>query len=117
MRAWKFQLQHKLCDVFGIAVTVCHYPSGASKWNPVEHRMFGPISLNWQGHPLDSVSTLINYVRTTSTATGLRVRASMTRRNYPTGVRITDDQMAALELERHDVLPKWNYTLVPTDWN
>ena len=117
VRAWKFQLQHKLCDVFGIAVTVCHYPSGASKWNPVEHRMFGPISLNWQGHPLDSVSTLINYVRTTSTATGLRVRASMTRRNYPTGVRITDDQMAALELERHDVLPKWNYTLVPTDWN
>ncbi len=113
VRAWKYELQHKLCDAFGIGVTICHYPSGASKWNPIEHRLFGPISLNWQGRPLDTLPTMLNYVRTTSTSTGLKVRASLTRREYPTGVRITDEQMAALELHHHDVLPKWNYSLLP----
>ena len=114
VRAWKYGLQHKLCDVFGISVTVCHYPSGASKWNPIEHRLFAPISLNWQARPLDSLSTMINYLRTTRTSTGLRVRASITRREYPKGVVITEKQMGALNLHQHQVLPKWNYTLLPS---
>jgi hypothetical protein len=67
VRAWKYGLQHKVCNVFGIGVTVCHYPSGASKWNPIEHRLFAPISLNWQGRPLDSIATMVNYLRTTRT--------------------------------------------------
>ena len=113
VRAWKFELQRKLCDRFGIGVTVCHYPPGASKWNPADHRLFAPISLNWQGRPLDSLSTMLNYMRTTTTSTGLKVRASLTRRNYPDGVKITDSQMAALKLHRHAVLPNWNYTLLP----
>ncbi len=115
VRAWKFQLQYRLCDPFGIAVTVCHYPSGASKWNPVEHRLFAPISQNWQGRPLDSLPTILNYIRTTTTSTGaLKVSASMTRRHYPVGVKISDEQMATLQLQSHAVLPKWNYTLRPS---
>ena len=114
VRAWKFELQHKLCDAFGIAVTVCHYPSGASKWNPIEHRLFAPITQNWQGRPLDSLPTILNYIRTTTTSGGLKVSASMTRRKYPVGVKISDDQMADLELHGHKVLPKWNYTIRPS---
>ena len=117
VRAWKYELQCKLCDRFGLGVTVCHYPSGASKWNPIEHRLFAQISRNWQGQPLRSVQTMINYIRTTTTSTGLKVRASMTRREYPKGVRITDDQMAELNLCPHDVLPNWNYTLLPRNMN
>jgi Rhodopirellula transposase DDE domain len=117
VRAWKYELQHKICDEFGIGVTVCHYPSGASKWNPIEHRLFAQISRNWQGQPLRSVQTMINYIRTTTTSTGLKVRASMTRREYPKGVRITDEQMAELHLCPHDVLPNWNYTLLPRNLN
>jgi len=117
VRAWKFELQHKVCDRFGIGVTVCHYPSGASKWNPIEHRLFAQISRNWQGQPLRTVQTMINYIRTTTTSTGLKVRASVTRRKYPKGVRITDDQMAELHLCPHDVLPNWNYTILPRNLN
>ena len=113
VRAWKHELQKKLCDRFGIGVTVCHYPPGASKWNPAGHRLFAPITMNWQGRPLDSLPTMLNYIRTTTTSTGLKVRASLTRRHYPKGVQITDEQMAALELHHHDVLPNWNYTLLP----
>ena len=117
VRAWKFEIQRKLCDKFGIGVTVCHYPSGASKWNPIEHRLFAQISRTWQGQPLRTVQTMINYLRTTTTSTGLKVRASVTRRSYPKGVRITDEQMAELHLCPHDILPKWNYTLLPRNMN
>ena len=74
---------------------------------------FSQISRNWQGRPLDSTETMLKYMRTTSTSTGLKVRASMTRRNYPLGVKITDAEMADLEICWHDELPKWNYTLLP----
>lgn len=113
VRAWKHKLQRKFCDRFGVGVTVCHYPAGSSKWNPTDHRLFAPISLNWQGRPLDSLETMLNYMRTTTTSTGLKVRASRARRQYATGVKITDEQMAALDLHFHDVLPTWNYTLLP----
>lgn len=114
VRAWKLGIQRELCDQFGLAVTVCHYPSGASKWNPIEHRLFAPISQNWQGRPLDTIETILKYIRTTTTATGLRVRASKTHKAYPLGVKVTDKQMGALELETHEPLPKWNYTLRPS---
>ena len=112
-RSWKHYLQTNLCNRFGCAVTVCHYPSGASKWNPIEHRLFSEISKNWAGRPLDSVDTILKYIRTTRTATGLRVTAALTRRKYAKGVKISDHAMETLRLKRRRVLPQWNYTLRP----
>lgn len=112
-RAWKYYLQKKLCDRHGLAVTVCHYPSGASKWNPIEHRLFSEISKNWAGRPLDSWDTIRNYISTTTTTTGLRVNAYSDPREYAKGVKISDAQMEQLQLRKHDTLPKWNYTLSP----
>jgi hypothetical protein len=113
-RAWKFHLQKRLCDTYRIAVTVCHYPPGASKWNPIEHRLFSEISKNWAGRPLDSYETATHYIRTTDTSSGLRVRARLHRKNYKTGERIGDAEFNQLLLTPHETLPKWNYTLTPS---
>lgn len=113
-RAWKFHLQKRLCDPYQIAITVCHYPPGASKWNPIEHRLFSEISKNWAGRPLDSYKTATHYIRTTATSSGLRVRARLHRRNYERGERITDAQFHQLLLKPHKTLPHWNYTLTPS---
>jgi hypothetical protein len=112
-RAWKHALQHRLCDPHGLTVTVCHYPTGASKWNPVEHRLFSEISKNWAGRPLDSYETILNYIRTTTTTTGLKVKAYLVAREYPKGVTISDDEMDQLHLHPHDTQPTRNYTLSP----
>jgi len=112
-RAWKIELQTAICDRFNISVTVCHYPPGTSKWNPIEHRLFSEISKNWAGHPLDSYETVLNYLRSTKTRTGLRVKATLDRRCYSTGRKITAADMAVLNLEPHRTLPSWNYTLTP----
>jgi len=113
-RAWKFHLQKQLCDPYQIAVTVCHYPPGASKWNPIEHRLFSEISKNWAGRPLDSYQTATRYVRTTATSSGLCVRARLHRKNYENGERIPDASFHQLLLKPHKVLPQWNYTLIPS---
>ncbi len=113
-RAWKYHLQTQLCDPYQIHVTVCHYPPGASKWNPVEHRLFSEISKNWAGRPLDSYETATRYIRTTETSSGLRVRARLTRKNYEKGERITDAEFDRLPLQPHKTLPAWNYTLTPS---
>lgn len=112
-RVWKQQLQEQLCDQHGLTVTVCHYPTGCSKWNPIEHRLFGPISQNWAGHPLATWEIMLGYLRGTTTATGLTVRAARHDRAYQTGESVTDAIMATLNLTRHDVCPTWNYTLRP----
>lgn len=112
-RAWKTNLQEKLCDRYKIAVTVCHYPTGASKWNPVEHRLHSEITKNWAGRPLDSYETIVNYIRTTKTATGLKVNACLIEKTYETGIKTSDEEMAALSLCPHDTQPKRNYTLHP----
>jgi hypothetical protein len=108
---WKWYLQTRLAERFGLTVTVCHYPTGCSKWNPIEHRLFGPISLNWAGKPLRSWSVILNYLRGTTTKTGLIVRAFLLVGEYTTGQKITPAQIEALNLERHPVCPKWNYSL------
>jgi hypothetical protein len=113
IRAWKLALQTKLCDRFALAVTVCHFPPGTSKWNPIEHRLFSAISNNWKGQPLNSYETILRYIRTTRTATGLRVGATLNQRDYPTGLRVDEQALAMLNLAPHDVLPKWNYTIWP----
>ena len=114
-RLWKYALQTKLCDRHQLSVTVTHYPAGASKWNPIEHRLFSEISKNWAGEPLRSYETILNYIRTTKTATGLRVKAYLVKKQYPKSVKVSDRQMQKLALEKHKTLPKWNYTLAPRE--
>ena len=92
---------------------MCHYPPGTSKWNPIEHRLFSEISKNWAGQPLESYDTMINYLRTTKTQTGLVVNATLLAGEFPTGAKISKQQMGCVNLRQHKVLPMWNYTLVP----
>lgn len=112
-RGWKYHLQHELCNPYGLTVTICHYPPGASKWNPADHRLHSEISKNWAGKPLDSYETVLKYIRTTKTKTGLRVRARLERKHYPIGEKIANSKMAELCLTRHKTNPDWNYTLAP----
>ena len=112
-RVWKAQIQEQLCDAFGLEVTVCHYPTGCSKWNPIEHRLFSPISLNWAGQPLRTWDTLLSYIQATTTTTGLQVEAALLEGHYPTGQTVSDAEMQALALDRHGVCPTWNYTIRP----
>ena len=112
-RAWKYALQHTLCNPHGLRVTVAHFPTGCSKWNPIEHRLFSFISLNWAGRPLDSFETILKYIRTTTTQTGLQVTATRITKQYAKGTRISDEQMAALALFPARELPKWNYEIRP----
>jgi len=111
--AWKCALQENLSDPFGLKVTVAHYPPGASKWNPIEHRLFSEVSKNWAGHPLTSYETMLKYIRTTKTKRGLAVRATLLKGNYPTGKKPDADQISRLKLRPHRTLPAWNYTLAP----
>ncbi len=112
-RAWKAGIQYKLCDRHGLSVTVAHYPAGASKWNPIEHRLFSEISKNWAAVPLRSFDTILKYLRSTRTSGGLRVKAHLDRRTYPKGIRIPDAEMKDLTLKAHDAMPSWNYVLSP----
>lgn len=112
-RAWKHGIQEKLCDRHGLSITVMHYPSGASKCNPIEYKLFSEISKNRGGRPLDDYETVLNYLRTTKTRTGLLVKAYLDPKQYPKNVKISDDAMADLRIERHSTLPTWNYTLHP----
>jgi len=110
--AWKVALQ-RLADEWQVAITVAHYPPSASKWNPIEHRLFSRISANWQGEPLRDYDTVLNFIRTTTTETGLRCRAVLDTRPYPTRVKIAEDEKKRVRLRRHNTLPQWNYTIYP----
>lgn len=114
--AWKTEIQRQLCNPFGLNVTVSHYPTGASKWNPIEHRLFSEISKNWAAEPLTSYEKILRFIRTTRTQTGLAVTAYLDRTPYPTGVAPAPDHIGQLRssIKLHDTLPKWNYTIVPT---
>lgn len=111
-RLFKSSLQ-LFANYSGLAVTVCHYPTGASKWNPVEHRLLSQISINWAGKPLRSLATMLGYIRGTVTQTGLRVRAWLNQKTYPTKVKVSDAQMKSLNLHRLSVCPNWSYTIRP----
>jgi hypothetical protein len=109
---WKAGLQ-ALADEFSLTLTVLHYPPGASKWNPIEHRLFSPISQNWAGQPLVNYETILKFLRTTKTATGLRCRAAVDTTDYKTGLRLTAQEIAQINLVSHRILPRWNYTIKP----
>jgi Rhodopirellula transposase DDE domain len=112
-RAWKLNLQEKISDALGLTVTVCHYPTGCSKWNPVEHRLFSYISMNWAGKPLKTLGIMLGYIRGTTTEKGLTVKAFLDEGFYKRAQKVSRDEMARLKLTNEDVCPQWNYTIRP----
>ena len=109
-RLWKVELGKLAADT-GLAITVCHFPPGTSKWNRIEHRLFAHISMNWRGRPLTSHETVVDLIGATTTRTGLKVRAELDRGAYPTGVKVADKDLAAVPLQPHDWHGDWNYTV------
>lgn len=112
-RLWKLNLQ-QFADETGLAITVCHYPPGTSKWNKIEHRMFSFISISWRGEPLVSYETIIKLIGHTKTVKGLRVRAHLDKSTYETGKTVTASQMKKVNVQHSATLPMWNYTISPT---
>jgi transposase len=112
-RLWKTELQ-RFADQTGLRITVCHFPPGTSKWNKIEHRMFCHITTNWRGRPLVSYQVVVNLIAHTSTANGLNVHARLDRHHYPTGIKVTNDELAAVHLTRAMFHGDWNYTITPT---
>lgn len=110
---WKVKLQEILCDKYGFKVTVCHYPPGASKWNPIEHRLFSEISKNWRGTPSVDYETVYKYTVNTKTATGLETDAVLVGKKYQKGPRASKEDLEKLNMRRHELNPKWNYTIYP----
>ena len=111
-RLWKAKLQLLATDM-GLAITVVHFPPGTSKWNKVEHRLFSHISLNWRGRPLEDYETVVQLIGSTRTRAGLKVKARLDRRKYPTGNKVSDAEMSALNLTPAKFHGEWNYTLRP----
>ena len=111
-RGWKVHLQ-QLANAIGKRIAVCHFPPGASKWNKIEHRMFSQISLNWQGEPLESYEAVVNLIGGTKTRAGLKVRARLDNRVYATGQRVSQEEMAEVQLRPHSTNPRWNYEILP----
>ncbi len=110
---WKQQIQKQLADQFGIEVMICHYPTGASKWNPIEYRLFSQISRNWAGKPLRSWETMLNYIRGTVTETGLQVKAFLVDRVFEKKKKVSAEERASLCLYRRPICPTWNYIIKP----
>lgn len=109
---WKWQLQ-KLVDEINLPITVCHYPSGASKWNPIEHRLFSQISRNWAGYPLRTLDIMLNFIRATTTSTGLNVNAELDPALYTKGIKLSNKQKKSLNLHRRRICPDLCYTFKP----
>jgi len=112
LRLWKLELQ-RLADTTGLAISVCHFPPGTSKWNKIEHRLFSFISSNWRGEPLRDYETIVKLISRTATAKGLKVTCRLDRRKYPTGRKVTDEEMQRINLERHKFHGEWNYIIRP----
>jgi len=112
LRLWKYELQ-QLATETGLTITVCHYPSGTSKWNKIEHRLFSVITQNWRGRPLVSYAVILSLIAATTTTTGLIVESYLDTNLYPTGCTPTAAQMTTVHLERHAFHGDWNYTIWP----
>jgi DDE family transposase len=112
VRLFKVELQ-KLADTTGLSLQVCHYPPGTSKWNKIEHRLFCHITENWRGTPLTSRLAVVELIASTTTKTGLKVRCELDTRAYPKGIKVTDAEMASLNITGDAFHPEWNYTILP----
>jgi hypothetical protein len=110
---WKVNIQKILCNKYGLKVTVCHYPPGASKWNLIEHRLFSEITKNWEATPLKNYETVLKYTKSTKTKTGLKVNAMLVDKQYKKGIKASEEDMKSLNIQYHEVNPSWNYTLYP----
>jgi Rhodopirellula transposase DDE domain len=110
LRLWKWELQ-RFANRTGLAITVCHFPPGTSKWNKIEHRLFSHIATNWRGKPLVSLAVIVSLIGSTTTAAGLRVRSEIDHGTYPKGTVVSDEQMAQINLEPHAFHGDWNYTI------
>lgn len=111
-RRFKFRLQ-EFADETGLVITVCHYPPGASKWNPIEHKLFSQITATWSGHVLATLAILVGWIRRTATSTGLKVTARVMGKVYRTGAKVSASEFAAIRLTRPKTCPQWNYTIHP----
>ena len=109
---WKVTLQ-RLADDLGLHITVCHFPPGTSKWNKIEHRLFSHIAINWRGQPLTSLAVIVKLIANTTTRQGLYVQADLDTNPYPTGIVVTAQQLAEINLKRADFHGDWNYTIHP----
>lgn len=112
LRLWKLELQ-KLANDTGLSISVCHFPPGTSKWNKIEHRLFSFILSNWRGEPLRDYETIVKLISGTATAKGLKVTCRLDRRKYPTGRKVTDEEMKQVNIKRHNFHGEWNYTIQP----
>jgi transposase len=112
VRLWRLQLQ-KLADELQMTIQVCHFPPGTSKWNKIEHRMFCHITKNWRGRPLVSRQVVVNLIGSTTTRTGLHVQAKLDENTYPSGIKVSDEELATLAIERDKFHGEWNYRLMP----
>jgi hypothetical protein len=112
-RLWKVEVQ-QLADQLGVSVRVLHFPPGTSKWNRIEHRLFSFISINWRGKPLTDYATIINLIANTTTQTGLKVYARLDEATYEKNIKITDAELAKVNIQRHAFHGDWNYTIHPT---
>ena len=110
LRAWKWELQ-RLANEIGLCVEVCHLAPGTSKWNKIEHRLFASISHNWRGQPLLTYETVVQLIGATRTRTGLTVHAELDTDRYPTGIKISDEQMAQINLHKDAFHGEWNYMI------
>jgi hypothetical protein len=113
-RLWRVELQ-RLADSTGLQIRVCHFPPGTSKWNKIEHRMFSFVSLNWRGKPLESLEVIISLIAGTTTNMGLKIYAQLDDRTYDRGVEVSDQQLAAVDITRHQFHGDWNYTIMPSE--
>jgi len=112
VRLWKLELQ-KLADELDIPISVCHLPPGTSKWNKIEHRLFSFITSNWRGKPLISHQVIVQLIGATTTKNGLKVRCQLDPMTYPAGIKVSDDELAAVNITRHEFHGEWNYTISP----
>jgi hypothetical protein len=112
IRLWKIALQ-ELADAIGLRISVCHFPPGTSKWNKIEHRMFCHITENWRGKPLVSRAVIVNLIGNTKTRTGLTIKAELDENMYPTGLKVSDEELATIRIKRDKFHGDWNYTILP----
>ena len=111
-KLWKYELQ-KLSTEINVPISVCHFPPGTSKWNKIEHRLFSQITKNWRGRPLETLEVIVNLIAATTTNTGLKVQCKADTNIYQTGIKVTDEEFAAINLYTDDFHPNWNYTITP----
>lgn len=111
-RLWKLELQ-QLADEIDVPITVCHFPPGTSKWNKIEHRLFSFITMNWRGKPLRTYQTIVNLIASTTTEAGLTVQCELDDNVYEKGRKVTKEEMASINIRKHEFHPEWNYTISP----